>query len=212
MSFGLFGKGTEFFPETEPKRAYVNIKAPEGTNLDTSDKLVAEVEKIVSEYEDIRYVISNIGALGGDPFSQGGTGTHISRVVLDFKDFHDRSRSSSEIVNEVRQRILATMKGAEIQVEKEEEGPPTGQADQHRNLRREYSDPGGTGRPGAQRNQNHSRSGGFERQFCQRQAGNPGTGGQGKGRLAGPGHLHDRLHGQSRHQRGQGRCLPRRQG
>jgi len=125
-SFILFGKGTEFFPETEPKRAYINIKAPEGTNLNTSDQLVAEAEKIVSEYEDIRYVISNIGALGGDPFSQGGTGTHISRVVLDFKDFHDRSRPSSEIVDEVRQRILATMKGAEIQVEKEEEGPPTG--------------------------------------------------------------------------------------
>ena len=125
-SFSLFGKGTEFFPETEPKRAYINIKAPEGTNLNTSDKLVAEAEKIVSEYEDIRYMISDIGALGGDPFSQGGTGTHISRVVLDFKDFHDRARPSSEIVNEVRQRILATMKGAEIQVEKEEEGPPTG--------------------------------------------------------------------------------------
>ena len=125
-SFMLFGKGTEFFPETEPKRAYVNIKAPEGTNLNASDKLVAEVEKIVSEYEDIRYVISNIGAMGGDPFSQGGTGTHISRVVLDFKDFHDRSRPSSEIVNEVRQRILASMRGAEVQVEKEEEGPPTG--------------------------------------------------------------------------------------
>jgi multidrug efflux pump subunit AcrB len=126
VSFGLFGKGTEFFPETEPRRAYVNIKAPEGTNLNTSDKLVAEVEKIVSKYEDIRYVIANIGALGGDPFSQGGTGTHISRVVLDFKDFHDRSRPSSEIVAEVRQRMLATLKGAEVQVEKEEEGPPTG--------------------------------------------------------------------------------------
>jgi CzcA family heavy metal efflux pump len=126
VSFSLFGKGTEFFPETEPRRAYVNIKAPEGINLNTSDQLVAETERIVSEYEDIRYVIANIGALGGDPFSQGGTGTHISRVVLDFKDFHDRSRPSSEIVDEVRQRILATVKGAEVQVEKEEEGPPTG--------------------------------------------------------------------------------------
>jgi multidrug efflux pump subunit AcrB len=125
-AFNLFGKGTEFFPETEPKRAYVNIKAPEGTNLDTSDKLVAQAEKIVSKYEDIRYVISNIGAMGGDPFSQGGTGTHINRIVLDFKDFHDRSRLSSEIITEVRQKILETIKGAETQVEKEEEGPPTG--------------------------------------------------------------------------------------
>jgi multidrug efflux pump subunit AcrB len=126
LAFVFFGKGTEFFPETEPRRAYVNIKMPEGTNLDTSDRLVARIEEIVSEYEDIRYVISNIGSIGGDPFSQGGTGTHISRVVLDFKDFHDRSRPSSEIIKEVRQRILSAIHGAEVQVEKEEEGPPTG--------------------------------------------------------------------------------------
>jgi CzcA family heavy metal efflux pump len=126
LAFAMFGKGTEFFPETEPRRAYVNIKAPEGTNLDSSDKLVARIEKIVSEYEDIRYVISNIGSIGGDPFSQGGTGTHISRVVLDFKDFHDRSRPSSEIIKEVRRKILKAIHGAEVQVEKEEEGPPTG--------------------------------------------------------------------------------------
>jgi len=126
LAYVFFGKGVEFFPDTEPRRAYVNIKAPEGTNLDTSDQLVAQIEKIVAPYEDIRYVISNIGAMGGDPFSQGGTGTHISRVVLDFKDFHDRSRPSSEIIKEVRQKILKTIYGAEVQVEKEEEGPPTG--------------------------------------------------------------------------------------
>ncbi len=125
-SFGLFGKGTEFFPDVEPRRAYVFIKAPEGTNLDASDRLVRQVEEIVSGYEDIRYVISNIGSVGGDPFSQGGTGTHLSRVALDFKDFHDRSRPSSEIVKRIRHRILTTIKGAEVQVEREEEGPPTG--------------------------------------------------------------------------------------
>jgi multidrug efflux pump len=108
------------------KRAYVHIKAPEGTNLDASDRLVRQVEQIVSGYKDIRYVISNVGSVGGDPFSQGGTGTHISRVALDFKDFHDRSRASSGIIREIRQKILDTTKGAEVQVEKEEEGPPTG--------------------------------------------------------------------------------------
>jgi multidrug efflux pump len=125
-AFALFGKGSEFFPDTEPRRAYVHIKAPEGTNLDASDKLVGQVEKIVSKYEDIRYVIANVGSVGGDPFSQGGTGTHINRVALDFKDFHDRSRPSSGIVKEVRRKILDTVKGADIQVEKEKEGPPTG--------------------------------------------------------------------------------------
>ena len=125
-AFALFGRGVEFFPETEPRRAYVHIKAPEGTNLDASDALVARVEEIVSGYEDVRYVISSIGSEGGDPFSQGGTGTHINRVALDFKDFHDRSRPSSEMIREIRSKVLATVKGAEVQVEKEEEGPPTG--------------------------------------------------------------------------------------
>ncbi len=128
VGFALFGKGTEFFPVTEPRRAYVHLKAPVGTNLDTSDNLVGQVEKIVSEYPDIRYVISNIGSVGGDPFEQGGTGTHINRVALDFKDFRDRSRPSSEIVKEIRERLLKTIRGAEVQVEKEKEGPPTGAA------------------------------------------------------------------------------------
>jgi multidrug efflux pump len=128
VGFVLFGKGTEFFPVTEPRRAYVHLKAPVGTNLDTSDNLVSRVEKIVSEYPDIRYVISNIGSVGGDPFEQGGTGTHINRVALDFKDFHDRSRPSSQIVKEIRDRLLKTIRGAEVQVEKEKEGPPTGAA------------------------------------------------------------------------------------
>ena len=47
VSFKFYGKGVEFFPDTEPKRAYVHIKAPEGINLDTSDKLVAKVENMI---------------------------------------------------------------------------------------------------------------------------------------------------------------------
>jgi len=126
LLYGAFGKGSEFMPDTEPRRAYVHVKAPEGTNLDASDKLVRMVENIVSKYEDIKYVISNIGAEGGDPFSQGGTGTHINRVALDFKDFHDRKTLSSTVVKEIREKTLGAVRGAEVQVEKEKEGPPTG--------------------------------------------------------------------------------------
>ncbi|HPC04910.1 MAG TPA: efflux RND transporter permease subunit [Syntrophales bacterium] len=124
--FFLLGKGVEFFPETDPRRAYVFLKAPEGTNLDASDALVRQVETVVMEYPDIQYVIANVGSVGGDPFSQGGTGTHINRVALDFKDFADRSRPSPGIVAEIRRRLLEGIHGAEVQVEKEEEGPPTG--------------------------------------------------------------------------------------
>lgn len=125
-AYGAFGRGTEFFPETEPRRAYINIKAPEGTNLDASDVIVSQVERTAAQYEDIHYTIATVGTVGGDPFSQGGTGTHINRVVIDFKDFHERQRPSSGIVDELRTRLLREIRGAEVQVEKEKEGPPTG--------------------------------------------------------------------------------------
>jgi multidrug efflux pump len=126
-AFALFGKGTEFFPDTEPRRAFVDIEAAEGTNLDASDRQVGQVEKVVANYPDIRYVIANIGTAEASPFSSlGGVGTHLSRVTLDFLDMHDRSRPSSGIVNEVRGILTAQMKGAEVRVEKEKDGPPTG--------------------------------------------------------------------------------------
>lgn len=126
--FALLGKGVEFFPEVEPKHAFVFLKAPEGANLDSSDHLVSQVEDVVMQYPDILYVISNIGSVGGDPFLQGGTGTHINRVALDFVDIHLRTRPSSQVVDEIRTRLYSTMKGVELQVDKEKHGPPTGPA------------------------------------------------------------------------------------
>ncbi len=120
--FGMFGKGVEFIPDTEPKRVTVNIKAPVGANLGTSDAVVRKVEAIVSEYPDIEFVTANVGESG----KSSETGTRYSQVTLDFLDIHDRSRPSSEVMEELRKRLQETVKGAEIRLEKQEEGPPTG--------------------------------------------------------------------------------------
>ncbi|MDI6795389.1 MAG: efflux RND transporter permease subunit [Desulfatibacillaceae bacterium] len=125
--YSISDNGVEFFPEADPRRAYVRIQAPEGTNLEASDRFVRQVEEVVTQYPDIRFVISEIGTLGGNPFSgQGGSGTHLSTVVLDFEDFKDRSRPSPEVLDEIRDKLLALITGAQVRVEKEEGGPPTG--------------------------------------------------------------------------------------
>ncbi|WP_319468393.1 efflux RND transporter permease subunit [uncultured Pseudodesulfovibrio sp.] len=124
VSFGMFGKGVEFLPETEPKRADVKIKAPIGTNLDASDSFVRVVEDVASEYPDIDYTIANTGESG----ASDEIGTHYSLVKLDFLDMKDRSRPSSEIINEIRSRLRAAIRGAEVQAEPEAMGPPTGKA------------------------------------------------------------------------------------
>jgi len=126
LAFGTFGKGVEFFPETEPKRAYANVKLPVGTNLDATDRYIRIIEGVCSEYEDVRYVIGSTGAATGGDFGGGGSGTHLGSVTLDFVPIGQRSRHSSEIISEVRDRLAALITGAELRVEKEDEGPPTG--------------------------------------------------------------------------------------
>ena len=126
LAFGRFGKGVEFFPETEPKRAYANIKLPVGTNLDATDRHIRVIEEVCSEYEDVRYVIGGTGAATGGDFGGGGSGTHLGSVTLDFKPIGERERHSSEIVADVRERLAALITGAELRVEKQDEGPPTG--------------------------------------------------------------------------------------
>ncbi|MDD4952984.1 MAG: efflux RND transporter permease subunit, partial [Desulfovibrionaceae bacterium] len=121
-AFGLFGRGVEFFPVTEPNRVYVNLKAPVGTNLEASDELVKRVEKIAAQYPDIEYVIANPGSSG----ERDKVGTHYSQVTLEFKELRERSRPSSEVAAELRGRLAAAVPEAEIRVEKEKHGPPTG--------------------------------------------------------------------------------------
>ena len=126
FAFGKFGKGVEFFPETEPKRAYANVKMPVGTNLDATDRRVRQIEAVAGEYGDVRYVIGGTGAATGGGFGGGGSGTHLGSVTLDFKPIAERERNSFDIIREVRERLAAMITGAEVRVEKEDEGPPTG--------------------------------------------------------------------------------------
>ncbi len=126
-AYAVFGSGVVLFPETEPAKSYVEIKLPVGTGLEASDRVVKVVEEVVSQYPDIRYVVAEVGTASSSPFDNDIAGTHFSRVTLDFKDFKERSRTSSSIVNEIRKKLKGNIAGAEIRLKNEEEGPPVGE-------------------------------------------------------------------------------------
>ena len=120
--YGRFGHGVEFFPETEPNRAIVDIEAPQGTNLNTTDALVRTVEEVVAAETDVKYVIAEVGIA-----EEGSSGVESrrSKVSLEFVERQERSTSSTLVINRIRQ-ALSGLSGAEVQVEKEKMGPPTG--------------------------------------------------------------------------------------
>jgi len=118
--------GVELFPDTEPNRAYVEVKAPEGTSLDTSDAYVRQVEQVVAPEQDVKYAIAEVGvAPSGEMGSGSGAPSHMGKVSLEFVDREERHESSDRVLERVR-NALSGFSGAEIKVEKEKNGPPTG--------------------------------------------------------------------------------------
>jgi multidrug efflux pump len=118
--------GIELFPEVEPNRAFVEIKSPEGTSLDTSDGYARIVEQVVAPEQDVKYAIAEVGvAPSGEASSDSGGQSHMAKISLEFVDSEERHESSDRVLDRVR-TALANFTGAEIKVEKEEQGPPTG--------------------------------------------------------------------------------------
>ncbi len=121
------GKGTEFFPEADPERAFISVREPQGTNIRETDRLVRLIEDRIKPYEPwFKDVITNVGSAnsGMDLVASAG-GPHLANITLVFYDFTERKRPSAEIIAEIRE-LVADIPGAEIKVEKEEGGPPTG--------------------------------------------------------------------------------------
>jgi multidrug efflux pump subunit AcrB len=125
--YAKIGKGTEFFPQGDPERAVINVRAPQGTNISETDRIVRLIEGRISPYKPwIKHIVTNVGSSGGgmDIMASAG-GPHLANISLIFYDFVDRQRPSTGVVAEVRQAV-ADIAGAEISVEVEKRGPPTG--------------------------------------------------------------------------------------
>ncbi|MCJ7545160.1 MAG: efflux RND transporter permease subunit [Phycisphaerae bacterium] len=137
LLYGLLGHGVVFFPQADPERAVVDIRCPQGTNIRHTDELTRLVEQRVEPYrfawdsrtgqvKQIKHVVAGVGSAGGMSLAGAAAGPHLANVTLLFPDFEVRPRPSAEIITDIR-RSLADISGAEVAVQKEEHGPPTGE-------------------------------------------------------------------------------------
>ena len=122
-------KRIEFFPKTEPSEAVVNITAPMGTTLEISDGYVTSVEGYIErDMDKLDAVVANVGQRrGSGASSSGSTTTYLSHVVLDFPSWQDWVEKPSEIIKNLR-RKLVNMVGVQVKLAEAQSGPPTGKA------------------------------------------------------------------------------------
>ncbi|MHC4981752.1 MAG: efflux RND transporter permease subunit [Planctomycetota bacterium] len=128
------GAGRQFFPDIDSGQAVINIRNPQGTNIDKTDGIAKAVEKRVEKLrfgpdgsKQIKYIVGNTGTAGGFRLVGRADGPHVANVTVVFPDFLDRPRPTGEIIAEIRES-LQDLAGGEIKVEKMKHGPPAGAA------------------------------------------------------------------------------------
>jgi len=125
LIFDRYGRGKELFPETEPRNATIEVKFAQGTDIGTTDAALRAIELKLREYRDIEFSLTNVGSAGGGAFAFGGSGTHVGSIHVEFLDAEDREENTLKLI-EVMRADIGAVAGAEVKVEKQEEGPPTG--------------------------------------------------------------------------------------
>jgi CzcA family heavy metal efflux pump len=129
LVFGVMNKGVEFFPNTQPNQVYVDITMPPGTPLEVTNAAALRIEeriKTINGLHDIEFKVTNVGT-STDIFDFGGKGTaNKARVSINFFEKKERQQSTFTTLEEIRSVTNGVVPGAEIKVEKQQNGPPVG--------------------------------------------------------------------------------------
>jgi multidrug efflux pump subunit AcrB len=129
-AFSQSGLGIEMFPDTEPSRIIVKVQAPEGTNISQTNNFTLQAEAIIRHYGNIEHVTTTVG----------NERPNIAQISLDMIDRELRKgrgdegtqegkiyfRNSNDTMAAMRYELVASIVGAEVNVDKEDQGPPVG--------------------------------------------------------------------------------------
>ncbi|MCB0304359.1 MAG: efflux RND transporter permease subunit, partial [Calditrichaeota bacterium] len=124
--FTLSEYGVELFPSIQPNQIFVEVEAPLGTRLETSDAIVRQVEKRIQQTTDMEDYVVNVGNVQNMfDFGTSGGASHKSQVTIDLLKSYERSQNSFITMEAVGDAIRG-IPGATVDVSKPDEGPPTG--------------------------------------------------------------------------------------
>ena len=129
---GIVSPKVVFFSESQPNFVYIYNQMPVGTDLEMTNKVTKKIEDRVFEVIGrdnpiVKSVISNVAVGAAAPSDMDKTQSpNKSKVSLSFVDYQYRQGvSTQKILNDIRNNLQG-IPGAEIVVEQEQSGPPTG--------------------------------------------------------------------------------------
>jgi len=120
VAYMNFGKGVEFFPDVEPERINVYVRARGDLSVQERDKLVREVESRILDMPEFASLYANSGMVSPDNAPEDTIGV----IAIEFMNWQQR-RPAKEIMAEIRQRT-ADLAGIFVDILKQEDGPGAG--------------------------------------------------------------------------------------
>ena len=117
--------GFSLFPPSEKPQFIINITTPLQSNLQYSDEVTKNVEKVLKHYPDIKYYATNVGK--GNPliyynFSRENEHTDFAQIFIQLYENTEPKRKM-ELIDELRKKF-DDYPGAKIEVKNFEQGPP----------------------------------------------------------------------------------------
>ncbi|MCG8424206.1 MAG: efflux RND transporter permease subunit [Proteobacteria bacterium] len=133
VAYALLNHGTEFFPDTDPNRAVIAVRASDGTDIETTDRIVRQVEAILAVEDNVDVYVAEVGVSGSQVPGATESASHTARITVDFLPDAASAAEGDQIrvertpltVERLRM-AFAEIAGAEISIEKELMGPPVG--------------------------------------------------------------------------------------
>jgi CzcA family heavy metal efflux pump len=99
---------TGFLPEMDEGSIVLDYLSPPGTSLEETDRILKEVEKIIVTIPEVETYSRRTGAQMGFFITEPNNGDYL----IQLKD--DRSRSTEEVIDDIRKRVEATQPALQI--------------------------------------------------------------------------------------------------
>jgi multidrug efflux pump subunit AcrB len=131
--FAAAPTGVEFFPTTSPRQVQVTAEGPLGMTLDASEEIANEARRRLESLlagdddarENVKNMIVSVGVNSNAQFGSGSSSPERSRITMNLVDYPDRAEDSFVTLERIRNELQG-IPGAEIKIDKDQDGPPTG--------------------------------------------------------------------------------------
>lgn len=130
-----------FFPDVPPKQIFTYIEFPVGTDISKTNEATKQIEakilQTLDQYKDektkenflVESMVTQVGKGAINPQVDAGSAAdtpHKSKITINFVDFAERRGVSSTNVLEEIRKSIPQIPGANVTVEKQASGPPSG--------------------------------------------------------------------------------------